>query len=106
MLERNTTFQDESSAYCVDAKFKGNVSRFINHSCEANLVILRVVWDANIRHFPHICFYARRDIQQGEELTIDYGNQWWDVKLRDFSCQCGSVACKYTNAIQLCGISA
>ncbi|MCP9263817.1 Euchromatic histone-lysine N-methyltransferase 1b [Dirofilaria immitis] len=91
---------DETSAYCIDAKFKGNVSRFINHSCEANLVTLRVVWDANIRHLPHICFYAKRDIQQGEELTIDYGSQWWDVKLRNFSCQCGSKSCKYTSAIR------
>ncbi|VBB27221.1 unnamed protein product [Acanthocheilonema viteae] len=91
---------DETSAYCIDAKFKGNVSRFINHSCEANLVTLRVVWDANIRHLPHICFYAKRDIQQGEELTIDYGNQWWDVKLRNFSCQCGSKSCKYTNTMR------
>uniref|UniRef100_A0A1I8EPJ7 Histone-lysine N-methyltransferase n=1 Tax=Wuchereria bancrofti TaxID=6293 RepID=A0A1I8EPJ7_WUCBA len=91
---------DETSAYCIDAKFKGNVSRFINHSCEANLVTLRVVWDANIRHLPHICFYAKRDIQQGEELTIDYGNQWWDVKLRNFPCQCGSKSCKYTSMIR------
>ncbi|VDK80530.1 unnamed protein product [Onchocerca ochengi] len=91
---------DETSAYCIDAKFKGNVSRFINHSCEANLVTLRVVWDANVHHLPHICFYAKRDIQQGEELTIDYGSQWWNVKLRNFSCQCGSKSCKYTNAVR------
>uniref|UniRef100_A0A915AYG5 SET domain-containing protein n=1 Tax=Parascaris univalens TaxID=6257 RepID=A0A915AYG5_PARUN len=86
---------DDAASYCIDAKRRGNVSRFINHSCEANLMVVRVVWDANVRHFPHICFFAKKNISRGEELTIDYGKQWWDVKLMKFLCQCGSKRCKY-----------
>ncbi|VDM45468.1 unnamed protein product [Toxocara canis] len=86
---------DDASSYCIDAKHHGNVSRFVNHSCDANLMIVRVVWDANVRHFPHICFFAKNNITRGEELTIDYGKQWWDVKLRKFACKCGSKNCMY-----------
>lgn len=89
---------DCDSPYCIDAKRRGNVSRFVNHSCDANLVVVRVAWDPNVRHFPHICFFARRDINKGEELTIDYGKQWWDVKLREFLCECGSKICRYREA--------
>ncbi|VDN55452.1 unnamed protein product [Dracunculus medinensis] len=100
---------ENSIIYCIDARNKGNVARFVNHSCDANLLVLKVVWDANVRHFPHICFFAKRDIQkamfititilQGEELTIDYGRQWWDVKRKYFSCLCGSSACRYRETL-------
>ncbi|VDN08298.1 unnamed protein product [Thelazia callipaeda] len=91
---------DSLSTRCIDAKFKGSVSRFINHSCDANVVVLRVVWDAHTCHLPHICFYAKRDVQEGEELTIDYGSQWWKVKLKKFACKCESENCNYTDAIR------
>jgi len=31
---------------------------------------------------------------QGEELTIDYGTEWWKAK-DDLNCVCGHENCKY-----------
>jgi len=53
----------------IDAENKGNVSRFLNHSCDPNLYfdIIR------INHFiPQVAFFAMRDIEVGEELTFSY----------------------------------
>jgi uncharacterized protein len=42
-----------------------------NHSSEANCEY--------VEHGPQlIAFVARRDVPAGEELTIDYGDGWWD----------------------------
>ena len=53
----------------VDATSYGNETRFINHSCDPNLELHLVRVDAMI---PHVCFFARRPIHAGEELTFDY----------------------------------
>jgi len=46
----------------VDARLKGNIARFINHSCEPNLYpqVLRIGQTA-----PHLCLFALRDIEEG-----------------------------------------
>uniref|UniRef100_A0A914EH89 SET domain-containing protein n=1 Tax=Acrobeloides nanus TaxID=290746 RepID=A0A914EH89_9BILA len=79
--------------YVVQTELHCNAARFINHSCDCNLYSAKVVWDT--LRIPHICFYARRDIYKGEELTIDYGKPFWDVKLREFTCECGEAECQY-----------
>ena len=54
---------DEDTA--IDGSVGGNETAFINHSCDPN---------AFIRIVPgqKVAVFARRDIQPGEELTIDY----------------------------------
>ncbi|MFH4978477.1 hypothetical protein AB6A40_005186 [Gnathostoma spinigerum] len=85
---------DTFLSFTVDSKFCGNVSRFINHSCQANIVMARVVWDTNSVHVPHLCLFALHDISAGEELTFDYGDRWWKVKSK-IQCKCGSARCRY-----------
>lgn len=54
----------------IDAQEKGNVSRFLNHSCKPNLYFDIV----RIENFiPGVAFFASRDIKKGEELTFSYG---------------------------------
>lgn len=56
--------------------------KYINHSCSANCYI---------RVFNYqVEFYARRNINVGEELTCNYGETHHDGKL---PCQCGSSNC-------------
>ena len=60
---------------CLDAAVRGNVGRFINHSCDANLLTQQV-------HVPHevggsgvwpcVAFFCARDVEANEELTWDY----------------------------------
>ena len=50
----------------IDGLVGGNESRFINHSPQPNLGALR-------EDDGRIIFYSLDDIEQGEELTFDYG---------------------------------
>nr|XP_055036990.1 histone-lysine N-methyltransferase EHMT1 isoform X1 [Misgurnus anguillicaudatus] len=85
--------------YCVDARFYGNISRFINHHCEPNLFPCRVFTSHQDLRFPHIAFFASKNINAGDELGFDYGDHFWDVKGKLFSCQCGSSKCKHSAAV-------
>uniref|UniRef100_A0A673IAQ4 Euchromatic histone-lysine N-methyltransferase 1b n=1 Tax=Sinocyclocheilus rhinocerous TaxID=307959 RepID=A0A673IAQ4_9TELE len=82
--------------YCVDARFYGNISRFINHHCEPNLFPCRVFTSHQDLRFPHIAFFACKNISAGDELGFDYGDHFWDVKGKLFRCQCGSSKCKHS----------
>lgn len=60
--------------YCaIDAQHYGNVMRFVNHDDNPNLEI-RCLFD---RSLLHIGFFAKRNIIAGEELTFDYGPDFW-----------------------------
>ncbi len=59
--------------FMVDAQKHGNYSRFINHSDQPNLypqVALHT-------HLLHTLLIAKRPIEAGEELTLDYGRDYW-----------------------------
>ncbi|XP_040052872.2 histone-lysine N-methyltransferase EHMT1 isoform X2 [Gasterosteus aculeatus] len=84
--------------YCIDARFYGNISRFLNHMCEPNLFACRVFTTHQDLRFPHIAFFASENIKAGEELGFNYGDHFWEVKSKSFSCECGSSMCKYSSA--------
>ncbi|KAJ3609352.1 hypothetical protein NHX12_023875 [Muraenolepis orangiensis] len=46
--------------------------------------------------FPRIAFFSSRDIHNGQELGFDYGDRFWDIKSKYFTCQCGSEKCKHS----------
>nr|XP_045376832.1 histone-lysine N-methyltransferase EHMT1 isoform X10 [Camelus bactrianus] len=86
----------DGELYCIDARFYGNVSRFINHHCEPNLVPVRVFMSHQDLRFPRIAFFSTRLIQAGEQLGFDYGERFWDIKGKLFSCRCGSPQCPHS----------
>ncbi|XP_060523999.1 histone-lysine N-methyltransferase EHMT1 isoform X2 [Cylas formicarius] len=91
----------ENDSFCVDAKFYGNVARFVNHSCNPNLHSIKVFVDHQDNRFPRIGLFAKCDIMAGEELSFDYGDKFWLVKYKLFTCECGASNCKYSSeAIQ------
>jgi SET domain-containing protein len=67
----------------IDGSVGGNGSQYINHSCEPNADVL--IMDGVMLIFP------LRDIEPGEEITIDYLNSFED-DLTD--CLCRSASCK------------
>ncbi|NXS99889.1 EHMT1 methyltransferase, partial [Jacana jacana] len=88
----------DGEVYCIDARFYGNISRFINHLCEPNLIPVRVFMSHQDLRFPRIAFFSTRRIEAGEELGFDYGDRFWDIKGKYFSCQCGSPKCKHSSS--------
>ncbi|XP_053551684.1 histone-lysine N-methyltransferase EHMT1 isoform X2 [Bombina bombina] len=86
----------DGEMYCIDARFYGNISRFINHLCEPNLLPVRVFMSHQDLRFPRIAFFSSRQIQAGEQIGFDYGDRFWDIKGKLFSCKCGSSKCKHS----------
>lgn len=86
----------EGEIFCIDARFYGNVSRFINHLCDPNLMPIRVFIDHHDKRFPRLAYFSTKEIVSGEELGFDYGDKFWDIKSRSFTCGCGSSHCKYS----------
>ncbi|XP_046738026.1 histone-lysine N-methyltransferase EHMT2 isoform X1 [Diprion similis] len=92
----------DGETYCIDARRYGNLARFINHSCAPNLLPVRVFVEHQDLHFPRIAFFANRDIDADEELGFDYGEKFWIIKCKSFTCTCGAEACRYSETtIQL-----
>ncbi len=69
----------------IDGSRGGNGSQFINHSCEPNSFV-------RIMH-GHIIFFALRDIEPGEEITLDYVESYHP---NDKRCRCGAARCRGT----------
>ncbi len=69
--------------YDIDGNVPWNTARLINHSCEPNCE----AWNVGRKIFIH----ALRDVQEGEELTFDYG---FDVDCYEgHPCRCGKDGC-------------
>ena len=56
----------------IDPTTKGNLARFINHSCDPNCISEK--W--HVLGETAIGIFARRDIAAGEELSFDYKLNW------------------------------
>lgn len=85
----------DKTQLCVDAAQFGSAARFVNHSCRPNLAPVRVFTDTRDLRLPTVALFATADIQQGDELTFDYGDKFWSVKSKWMKCECGSVDCRY-----------
>lgn len=57
-----------------------NIARYINHSCRPNCE----VETAGNR----VYIYSRRAIKAGEELTYDYGKEYWEYYIGPKRCRC------------------
>uniref|UniRef100_A0A224Z0L9 [histone H3]-lysine(36) N-trimethyltransferase n=1 Tax=Rhipicephalus zambeziensis TaxID=60191 RepID=A0A224Z0L9_9ACAR len=72
----------------IDATQKGNVSRFINHSCDPNCETQKWTVNGELR----IGFFTRRPLRAGEELTFDYQFQRYGKEAQ--RCHCESSNCR------------
>jgi len=86
----------DGDTFCIDANRFGNVTRFINHSCSPNLVPVKVFTSHQDLRFPHIAMFASKIIKKGDVLGFDYGEKFWVIKHKYFTCWCGLEKCKYS----------
>ncbi|KAJ7975545.1 Histone-lysine N-methyltransferase ASHH3 [Quillaja saponaria] len=71
----------------IDATYKGNKSRYINHSCRPNTEMQKWIIDGETR----IGIFAACHIRKGEHLTYDYQFVQFGA---DQDCHCGAVGCR------------
>ncbi len=72
------------SQWTLDGSARSNTARYMNHSCDPNC-------EAELDD-GHVLLYAVRDIAPGEELTFDYGQEYFDEFIRPRGCRCASCA--------------
>jgi hypothetical protein len=71
---------DLNKRWAIDGAPRRNTARYINHSCKPNAVPYGVKGKIKI--------YARRGIEPGEEITYDYGKEYFDEFLAPIGCKC------------------
>lgn len=72
----------------IDATYKGNLSRFINHSCDSNCETQK--W--TVHGLLRIGFFTQRPIPAGAELTFDYKLQRYGKVAQ--ICHCEAPNCR------------
>ncbi len=75
----------------LDARNKGGVTRFINHSCDPSCVLEH--W--RVERDTRCAIFALKDIEAGEEVTFDYQWQHRPGRART-KCLCGTQKCRGT----------
>ena len=78
---------------CIDGFYYGNLSRFINHSCNPNLQVLSIHVENREILLPRVVLFSQREIQAGEELTFDY-NCYPLSTDKELKCACGDKSCR------------
>ncbi|KZC07261.1 Histone-lysine N-methyltransferase SETD2 [Dufourea novaeangliae] len=81
-------FMALKSDQIIDATMKGNVSRFINHSCDPNSETQKWTVNGELR----IGFFNKKFIAAGEEITFDYHFQRYGKEAQ--KCYCEALNCR------------
>ena len=74
-----------NSRWTIDGSPRWNLARYINHSCEPNA--------KPVGRNGGIVIVAVRRIEPGEEITYDYGREYFDLFLKT-SCRCAACRAK------------
>lgn len=82
--------------WTIDGSSRRNLARYINHACKPNA-------RAVLRRTGKLEFAASRWIEPGEEITIDYGEDYFDLLLAPKGCKCMSCATKGMRKTQKVG---
>ncbi|KAJ3116716.1 hypothetical protein HDU96_008955 [Phlyctochytrium bullatum] len=60
----------------IDARFKGNWARFVNHDENPNSEVIYVMYN----NLWHVVYIASEFIPRGQEVLISYGPQYWTAR--------------------------
>ncbi|EDS35628.1 set domain protein [Culex quinquefasciatus] len=85
--DENYYFLTVDSELTIDAGPKGNLARFINHSCEPNCETL--LW--KVGGSQSVGLFALKDLKAGEELTFNYNFETFGDQKK--ICHCGAAKC-------------
>jgi len=75
---------DLGDGRAIDGSGRANLARYVNHSCRPNaeaFVSGRRIW-----------IWSKHAIRAGEEITINYGREYFDEFIRPAGCKCAHCA--------------
>ena len=73
-----------NARWTIDGSSRHNLGRYLNHACRPNCEpVLRK---------GRVVLVALRDIAAGEELTYDYGKDYFDLFIAPLGCRCAACA--------------
>jgi SET domain-containing protein len=70
--------------WSIDGSGRDNLARYVNHSCSPNAeaIITR----------GRIWIWSTKNIKAGEEITYDYGKEYFEGIIKDIGCKCPKCA--------------
>lgn len=83
---RKRYFFELDEEYAIDGSARSNLARYINHSCRPNaeaFITGKRIW-----------IWSKRAIKAGDQITIDYGKQYFDDYIRPIGCKCERCSAK------------
>jgi SET domain-containing protein len=69
-----------NSRWTIDGSSRANRARYVNHSCRPNAEA--------VGRGRGIAYVARRRIKPDEEITVDYGKNYFDAYIKKSGCRC------------------
>jgi hypothetical protein len=79
--ERDNRYMFEvNSRWTIDGSNRRNLARYFNHSCRPNA-------ESDVKGHK-VIILARRKIKPGEEITYDYGEDYFNIFLKPVGCKC------------------
>jgi uncharacterized protein len=70
--------------YVIDGSPRSNIARYINHSCQPNAQ----AYSSGVR----VWIWSLRAIKAGEEITMNYGEEYFNDHIKDKGCRCKKCA--------------
>jgi SET domain-containing protein len=64
----------------IDGSERGNIARYINHSCEPN----SIAYSSGSR----VWIWSKEAIKPGSAITIDYGQDYFEQYIKPKGCKC------------------
>lgn len=68
--------------WTIDGKGRENIARYINHSCRPNC------YPELTEDETKVFIYAKKKIAPGEELTYNYGSDYFKRVIKPLGCRC------------------
>ena len=82
MADRGSKYLYEiNDRWTIDGSSRRNVARYANHSCRPNA-------ESDVTRQKKVIIRAIKKIEPGQEITYDYGSDYFDLIIKPMGCKC------------------
>jgi hypothetical protein len=82
MADRGSKYLYEiNGRWTIDGSSRRNVARYANHSCRPNA-------ESDVTRQKKVIIRAIKKIEPGQEITYDYGSDYFDLIIKPMGCKC------------------